>query len=144
MGIDYRSLTKLLKTDGGDLGDITAMHDRTQGSKFFTLWGLPQAYYQLLIKGSDRHRAAFRGATGRLQGFTRCGFGLQTILAEVTAWLGDTMRSSRAKDGLERWFDDILLHNKTLQEHHAPIRGVFQLLVDGALFIITNLSSSRM
>lgn len=128
--IDYRALNKLLKTDSGGLGDISAMHDRIKGSKYFTLLDLPQAYHQLPIKEEDRHKTAFRDATGRLFEFNCCSFGLQTIPAVFSASLGDLLRELRKRGGLESWLDDVLLHNKTLAEHLAAIRELLQLLVD--------------
>lgn len=68
------------------------------------------------IKEAHRHKTAFRGAAGGLYEFNRCGFGLQTIPAVFTAQLGDTFRPALlAKGSVEKWLDNILLHNKTLK-----------------------------
>eukprot|EP00903_Cladosiphon_okamuranus_P005922 g5853.t1 len=97
-------------------------------SKWFTLLDLPQAYDQIPIKLSDRHKTAFRDARGRLHQFTRCGFGLTTIPAVFSAHLGDRLRPVESKGCVERWLDDILIHTEALEEHFKMLEEVLDLL----------------
>eukprot|EP00903_Cladosiphon_okamuranus_P006352 g6222.t1 len=126
--LDYRPLNALTKKNSGGLGSLASMHDRIRKSNWFTLLDLPQAYHQIPIKPSDRHKTAFRDARGRLYQFTRCGFGLTTIPAVFSARLGDTLRPVESKGCVERWLDDILIHTETLEEHFQMLEEVLDLL----------------
>ena len=115
--IDYPPLNAVTKKNSGGIGSLAGMHDRVKKSKCFTLIDLPQAYHQLPINPSDRHKTAVRDARGRLYQFNRCGFGLTTIPAVFSALLEDTLRPVETKGCVERWLDDILIHTDTLEEH---------------------------
>ncbi|CAB1099388.1 unnamed protein product [Ectocarpus sp. CCAP 1310/34] len=125
--IDYRDLNKLIKKDSGGLGDITGMLDRMKGSKFFSSLDLAQAYHQLELEETDKHKTAFRDPTGRLLESNRCAFGITTIPAVFSATLGDDLRELLGK-GLEKWLDDIALHTKTLEEHFVLLEKVLTIL----------------
>lgn len=125
--VDYKNLNSVTKKDSGGLGTLGTMHHRLRNRKFFTPIDLPQAYHQLTIKESDRHKTTFRDARGRLHEFNRCGFCLTTIPAVFSASLRDTLRPAEA-DHVESWPDDILLHNETLDEHLALIAWSLELL----------------
>ncbi|CAB1112528.1 unnamed protein product [Ectocarpus sp. CCAP 1310/34] len=135
MTLDYRPLNNLTVKNSGGIGNLASMHDRVRKSKWFTLLDLPQAYHQIPIKPSDRPKTAFRDARGRLYQFTRCSFGLTTIPAVFSALLGDTLRPTESKGGIERWLDDILIHSETLEEHLKKIDEVLKLLQEAGFSV---------
>eukprot|EP00752_Nemacystus_decipiens_P002618 g2451.t1 len=60
--IYYRAFNAVTKGNSGGIGTISTNHHRVRKSKWFTLLDLPQAYHQIPIKASDRHKTAFRDA----------------------------------------------------------------------------------
>eukprot|EP00752_Nemacystus_decipiens_P006264 g5648.t1 len=126
--IDCRPINAVAKGNSRGICTISTMHYRVWKSKWFTLLDLPQAYHQIPIKVSDRHKTAFRDARGRLSQFNRCSFGLTTIPAAFSALLGDTLRPAKNSGCIERCLDDILIHTETLEQHFKVPEEVLDLL----------------
>ena len=99
-----------------------------KGSKYFSSIDLKAAFHQLPLKKSDRHKTAFRDPTGRLLEWNVASFGITSSPAVFSASLGDDLREVLRK-GVEKWLDDILVHNKTFEEHLALLRRVLLILI---------------
>ncbi|GBG72657.1 hypothetical protein CBR_g12230 [Chara braunii] len=120
--IDYRGLNAITVKNVEPLPRIDDLLDRVQACKYFSKSG----YHQIEVHPDDQYKTAFRTRYGHYQ-FIVMPFGLTNVPATFQRCMDDLFRP-----WLDRfvvvYLDDILVFNRTLQEHQGHLRQVLEKL----------------
>ena len=132
MCIDYRALNKNTIKNRFPVPRIEDIFDRLQGSSYYSRIDLKSGYHQIRIVPEDIHKTAFRTQFG-LYEYVVMPFGLTNAPATFNRLMERIFQKHRAYTGV--FFDDIIIHSQTLQEHKEHLRAVFQELRANKLFV---------
>lgn len=122
--IDYRDLNKITVFDAEPIPDVEELYARIACSTWFTRIDLSKGYWQILIDPRDRHKTAFATHLGLFQ-WTRVPFGL----ASAPAIFARMMRELALEEASSlNFFDDILTHNVSFNDHIAAVERVLKKL----------------
>ena len=129
--LDLRQLNKLVKYDAEPMPDIEAIYSKISKSKYFSKLDLTKGYWQIALSEDSKKYTAFTTNDGLFQ-FTVLPFGLVTAPAifnrVMRKLLGDV-------DNVEIFFDDILIHTETWNEHCHILEKVLCILRDAKLTV---------
>ncbi|KAE8706830.1 cytochrome P450 78A7-like [Hibiscus syriacus] len=133
MCIDYRALNKLTVKNKYLIPLITDLFDQLGGARWFTKLDLRSGYYQVQIAEGDEPKTACVTRYGSYE-FLVMPFDLTN--APVTFC---TLMNKVLQPCLDRfivvYLDDIVVYNKTLEEHVEHLRRVFQVLRENKLYV---------
>ncbi|MCO5596763.1 hypothetical protein L7F22_050832 [Adiantum nelumboides] len=132
MCVDYRALNKLTVANQFSIPRIEDLFDKLQGSTYFSRIDLKSGYHQIQIVLEDIHKTAFRTTFG-LYEFLVMPFGLTNTLATFNRMMERIFCVHRVYIGV--FFDDIIVYSKSLEEHKAHLKAVFQALQENKLYI---------
>lgn len=119
-------LNDLVEKDPYEMRNLREVVAATQGSKWFTIVDLKDAYYHIEIEEEHKHKTAFEVEgcvfewNGMVMGFKNAPLILQRVMDKI---LGDL----RGK-GVEVYMDDIVIHAKTQEEHNRLLYKVLKRL----------------
>ncbi|GBG79035.1 hypothetical protein CBR_g28749 [Chara braunii] len=126
LGIDYRKLNAQTIRNTGPLPRIDDLLERLGGAKFFSKLDLKSGYHQLKIRKEDRYRTAFKTRYGHFEWLV-IPFGLTN--APTTFQAAMTMEFRHMLDRFVLiYLDDILVYNRSLEEHVEHLRTVLERL----------------
>ncbi|GBG78968.1 hypothetical protein CBR_g28682 [Chara braunii] len=124
--IDYRGLNRYTVKNNYPMPRSDELFDRLEGNRFFTKINLRSGYHQIRIAAANQPKTAFRSRFGHYE-FTVIPFGLTNAPATFKRAMNDIFR-----DILEQYvliyLDDILLYNRTLEEHLRHLYDVLDRL----------------
>jgi hypothetical protein len=127
--VDYRALNKVTHFDAEPIPNPDELFARLADGTYFTKIDLSKGYWQILIDPVDRYKTAFATHIGLYQ-WIRMPFGL----VAAPAVFARMMRMLHLEEvSAENFFDDILVHSRTWDEHIKHVRGVMQKLADSGL-----------
>ncbi|MCO5547351.1 hypothetical protein L7F22_000800 [Adiantum nelumboides] len=132
MCIDYRALNKQTIKNRFPVPRIEDIFDRLQGSTYYSRIDLKSGYHQIRIVPEDIHKTAFRTQFG-LYEYVVMPFGLTNAPATFNRLMEKIFRKHSAYTGV--FFDDIIVHSQTLEEHKKHLQSVFDELQANRLFI---------
>ena len=132
MCVDYRALNRITIKNRFPVPRVEDLFDKLQGSTYFSKIDLKSGYHQIRIVPQDIHKTAFRTTYG-LYEYLVMPFGLTNAPATFNRLMERLFRPHRAFTGV--FFDDIIIHSKTLEEHKEHLRIIFQTLRENKLFI---------
>ena len=132
MCIDYRALNKNTIKNRFPVPRIEDIFDRLQGSSYFSRIDLKSGYHQIRIIPEDIHKTAFRTQFG-LYEYVVMPFGLTNAPATFNRLMERIFQKHRAYTGV--FFDDIIIHSNSLEEHKEHLRAVFEELRANSLFV---------
>lgn len=122
--IDYRALNKITVFDAEPIPDVEELFTRLANSKYFTKIDLAKGYWQIIVNPLDRHKTAFSTHLGLYQ-WIRMPFGLVSAPA-VFARMMRLLELDEAS--ALSFFDDILVHSVTFNEHLKHAKQVLEKL----------------
>ncbi|GBG90134.1 hypothetical protein CBR_g50228 [Chara braunii] len=126
MCIDYRGLNAIIVKNAEPLPRIDDLLDRVQGAKYFSKIDLKSGYHQIEVHPDDQYKTSFRTRYGHYE-FIVMPFGLTNGPATFQRCMNDLFRP-----WLDRfvvvYLDDILVFNRTLEEHQGHLRQVLEKL----------------
>ncbi|GBG89590.1 hypothetical protein CBR_g49380 [Chara braunii] len=124
--IDYRKLNTQTIRNADPLPRIDDLLERLGGAKFFSKLDLKSEYHQLEIRKEDHYKTAFKTGYGHFEWLVM-PFGLTNAPATFQAAMTTEFRHM-----LERYvliyLDDILVYNRSLEEHVEHLRTVLERL----------------
>ena len=132
MCIDYRALNKNTIKNRFPVPRIEDIFDRLQGSSYFSRIDLKSGYHQIRIVPEDIHKTAFRTQFG-LYEYVVMPFGLTNAPATFNRLMERIFHKHRAYVGV--FFDDIIIHSSSLEEHKEHLKAVLEELRANKLFI---------
>jgi hypothetical protein len=122
---DFRGLNAVTKIPVFCMPLVQENLDRLNGNQYFTLVDLKDAYYHIEIRPEDKHKTGITTPFGTYQ-YERLAFGLAgspytftRVMDEVLLGLGNITCLV---------FMDVLIFGRTLSEHTARLREVFERL----------------
>ena len=133
MCLDYHALNKLTIKNKYLLPLISDVFDQLGGAKYFTKLDLWSRYHQVWIAEGDQPKTACVTRYGSFQ-FTVMPFGLTNTLATFCTLLNEVFCDLLDKF-IVVYLDDIIIYNKSLEEHVEHLRVIFKLLRDNQLYV---------
>jgi hypothetical protein len=128
MCIDYRVLNK----NRYPIPHIDELMDELHGVVFFSKIDLRSGYHQISIREQDIEKTTFRCHFGHFE-FLVMPFGLTNAPATFQSCMNHIFRGQLRKYILV-FFDDILIYNKTWDEHLAHLEMVLDIMKTQSLY----------
>eukprot|EP00745_Piridium_sociabile_P007807 TRINITY_DN15246_c0_g3_i2.p1 TRINITY_DN15246_c0_g3~~TRINITY_DN15246_c0_g3_i2.p1 ORF type:complete len:396 (+),score=52.72 TRINITY_DN15246_c0_g3_i2:101-1288(+) len=125
---DYRELNQVTITDAEPIPDQEQLFAGLANAKYFTKIDLTKGYWQIPVNDKDRHKTAFSTPFGLYQ-WVRMPFGLMT----APATFARMMRALNLSKNAINFFDDILIHSTSWQQHVSHVKGVMEALTKAGL-----------
>ena len=133
MCVDYRALNRLTKRDTYPIPRVDDNLDRLGGCRYFSTIDLEAGFHQIPMHEESIERTAFNTRYGKFE-YLVMPFGLcnapstfQRVMNSVLEGLIDQF--------CVVYIDDILIYSRTLEEHQAHLKEVFQRLEKYRLII---------
>ncbi|GBG73236.1 hypothetical protein CBR_g12954 [Chara braunii] len=124
--IDYRGLNRYTVKNNYPMPRADELFDRLAGNRFFTKIDLRSGYHQICVAAEDQSKTAFRSRFGHYE-FTVMPFGLTNATATFQTAMNDIFRDIFEEYVLV-YLDDILVYNRTLEDHIRHLCDVLQHL----------------
>ena len=123
--VDYRKLNKLTVIDPEPMPTAEHLFQKLSGDKFFTKIDLSKGYWQITIPEEDILKTAFVTPDGSYE-FLKMPFGM----INSAATLKRAMKKLIADlDNVDFYWDDILVHTRTWEEHIKALQELFARLM---------------
>lgn len=131
--VDYRHLNAITVKNKHPLPIVDKLLDELAGSVWFTKLGFRSGYRQICIATGDEPKTAFKTHNG-LYEFLVMPFGLTNAPASFQS-LMNTIFASLMRKCVLVFMDDILVYNRTLEQHVQHLTQVFQIIRDHKFLI---------
>jgi len=124
--IDYRALNKITIRNRYPIPQIHDLLDQLKGAKYFNKINLKSGYHQVSINPIDVWKTAFKSKEGIFEWLVM-PFGLKNSHVNFMRIMDDIVWSF-INSFMVSYLDDILIFNKSWEEHSQHIRQVLQTL----------------
>jgi len=131
--VDYRHLNAITVKNKHPLPIVDELLDELAGSVWFTKLDFRSGYRQICIATGDEPKTAFKTHNG-LYEFLVMPFGLTNAPASFQS-LMNTIFASLMRKCVLVFMDDILVYNRTLEQHVQHLTQVFQIIRDHKFLI---------
>ena len=129
--VDYRKLNKLTVFDPEPMPTADELFQKLSGDRYFSKVDLSKGYWQIRIPENDIPKTAFVTPDGHYE-FLRMPFGMVNSGATLKKGMKKVLRGLK---NVEYYWDDILVHTPTWEEHLVALRELFQRLSEAHLTI---------
>jgi hypothetical protein len=131
--VDYRKLNDLTIKNRFPMPIIEEILDELAGAQFFTKLDMRSGYHQVRMLPEDEYKTAFKTHHGHYQ-FKVMPFGLTNAPATFQCIMNQVLQPFLRKFVMV-FLDDILIYNKTIEEHRQHLQLVLQALHDNQLYL---------
>ena len=122
--VDYQKLNKLTIFDPEPMAVAVDLFQKLNGDKFFLKIDLSKRYWQITIPEVDIPKTAFVTPDG-LYEFLKIPFGLMNAAAILKCGMKKLLKGMK---NVAFYWDDILVHTRTWEEHIKTLRELFRRL----------------
>ena len=119
--IDYRDLNSVTLRDPYPLPNITDVHNRMSGCKYFTCLDVTSAYWQVPVNEADIPKTGFTTPYGNYE-WVRMPFGLVNAASTFQRIMDGAFGDMR--DEVTPYQDDVTIYSKTWDTHIAALAEV--------------------
>ena len=123
--VDYRKLNKLTVIDPEPMPTAEHLFQKLSGDKFFTKIDLSKGYWQITIPEEDIPKTAFVTPDGSYE-FLKMPFGMINSAATLKRAMKKLIKDL---DNVDFYWDNILVHTRTWEEHIKALRELFARLM---------------
>ena len=127
--VDYRKLNKLTVFDPEPMPTAEELFQKTGNDKFFSKIGLSKGYWQIKVAEEDIPKTAFVTPDGHWE-FLRMPFGMVSSGATLKRGLSHFLKDV---DNVLFYWDNILVHTSSWEDHVKTLRELFQRLKEADL-----------
>jgi hypothetical protein len=124
--VDYRALNLMTVVSKYPVPIIDELLDELVGAKWFSKMDLRAGYHQIRLKEGEEYKTAFQTHSGHWE-YKVMPFGLAGAPATFLGTMNATLKPLLCKCVVV-FFDDILVYNKSLEEHTQHLQAVLELL----------------
>ena len=129
--VDYRKLNKLTVFDPEPMPTAEHLFQKLNGDKYFTRIDLSKGYWQISIPEEDIPKTAFVTPDGSYE-FLKMPFGMINSAATLKRAMKKLLHGM---DNVEFYWDDILVHTRTWEEHIKILQELFTRLLAAGMTI---------
>lgn len=129
--VDYRKLNKLTVFDPEPMPTAEHLFQKLNGDKYFTRIDLSKGYWQISIPEEDIPKTAFLTPDGSYE-FLKMPFGMINSAATLKRAMKKLLHGL---DNVEFYWDDILVHTRTWEEHIKVLQELFTRLLAAGMTI---------
>lgn len=133
MCVDYQALNKIIIKNRYPLLRIDDLLDQLKNAKYFTKLDLRNGYHQLRIAEEDIWKTAFKTKQGLFESLDM-PFGVCNAIATFMRVMNDVLKSF-LDEFVIVYLDDILIFNKSREDHVKHVRKVLDVLKKEQLFL---------
>jgi hypothetical protein len=126
MCIDYRDLNKEIIKNRYLIPKIDELLDELHGAVHFTKIDLHSRYHQIRIREYDIHKTTFICHYGHYE-FLVMPFGLTNALTTFQSYM-NYIFNKQLRKFLPVFFDDLLIYNKTWEDHLKNVDEVLSIM----------------
>lgn len=124
--VDYRHLNAIIIKNKHPLPIMDELLDELAGASYFLKLDCRSGYHQIRVMQGDEMKTTFKTHSG-LYEFTVMSFGLIDALATFQAAM-NTIFAQLLRKCVLVFMDDILVYNRTLDEHISHLQQVLEIL----------------
>ncbi|GBG86045.1 hypothetical protein CBR_g40946 [Chara braunii] len=133
MCIDYRGLNRITRKNAYPLPRIDDLLDAAGGCKVFSKIDLKSGYHHIEVDPAEQHKTAFKTHDG-LYEFTVMPFGLTNAPTTFQSLMDKVFRH-QINRFVVVYLNDILIFNKSMEEHMRHLEEVLQVLKEAQLHL---------
>ena len=129
--VDYQRLNKLTVFDPEPMPTAEHLLQQLNGDKYFTRIDLSKGYWQISIPEEDIAKTAFLTPDGSYK-FLKMPFGMINSAATLKRAMKKLLNGL---NNVEFYWDDILVHTRTWEEHIKALQELFRRLLAAGMTI---------
>lgn len=135
--MDPRNLNMFIKRESFQVPTADSLFAQLAGAKYFTLLDVSQAFLQLPLDHESSKLCTIATPWGRYR-YLRLPFGISAAPEIFLRFMYETLDGAA---GVVNYFDDILIHGRTLNEHNKNLEAVLSKIAKSGLSL--NLEKSK-
>ena len=126
--VDYRKLNKITIPDDYPFPRIDDILDRLSDAKIFSVFDISSGFWHVAMNPDDVHKTAFVTMNDHFEWLVM-PFGFRNSPAVFQRIIYTILRKHNL-DFAHNYLDDILIHSKSIEEHHSHLEKFFQVVIE--------------
>ncbi|XP_046748852.1 uncharacterized protein K02A2.6-like [Diprion similis] len=139
MCVDMRRANEAIERERYPIPTVDEVLQDLNGSQYFSKLDIKWAYHQIELHEDSRQITTFCTSMGLFR-YKRLMFGISCAPEMYHRILTQVLQGC---EGVVSYFDDIVVHGKSKQEHDEKLRKTLQVLIDKGLTLNSSKYSSR-